>query len=52
MVQRVSTGETVHVVIKAATYPQDVRPQTKRIDELLFGYEPNASMKKNEATTP
>jgi formylmethanofuran dehydrogenase subunit E len=32
MVKRVSTGQTVRVVINAATYPHDVRTQMKKIE--------------------
>jgi len=36
VVQRVSTGKTVRVVINAATYPQDVRTQMKKIESGQF----------------
>jgi formylmethanofuran dehydrogenase subunit E len=36
VVQRVSTGKTVRVVINAATYPQDVRTQMKKIESGTF----------------
>jgi formylmethanofuran dehydrogenase subunit E len=36
VVQRVSTGKTVRVVINAATYPQDVRTQMKKIESGNF----------------
>lgn len=36
MVQRVSTGRTVRVVISAATYPHDVRTQMNKIESGRF----------------
>lgn len=36
VVKRVSTGKTVRVVINAATYPQDVRTQMKKIESGTF----------------
>jgi len=36
VVQRVSTGKTVRVVINAATYPKDVRTQMKKIESGRF----------------
>jgi formylmethanofuran dehydrogenase subunit E len=36
VVQRVSTGKTVRVVINAATYPHDVREQMKKIESGSF----------------
>jgi len=36
VVKRVSTGKTVRVVINAATYPQDVRTQMKKIESGKF----------------
>jgi hypothetical protein len=35
-VQRLSTGKTVRVVINAATYPQDVRSQMRKIESGKF----------------
>lgn len=36
VVQRVSTGRTVRVVISAATYPHDVRTQMNKIESGRF----------------